>query len=512
MKKATCLFLCLAIILGIFSACKSNGKPDEKEETTIEITTQIVKEPEIKHEVRIGYFENRSLNPYQTDSNVNRNLLSLVYDSLFVIDDDFTALPQLADTFTNEGNKLTVKLCDDLYFSDGSPISPADVVYSFNLAKSDVFYKERLKNFNNAVQGEESVIFTLRRSNIFAESCLVFPIIKHGTGNDKYPIGSGRYFFKKADGVLYLKENEASTHGEELTTKRIRLVPISAEESELYQLQSGDLTCFYDDLSDSSFTKINANMVRVPLNNLVYLAFNSNSKALSDLKVREAIEMCVDKRSVADSAYDGFCRVANGVFNPDWAENPSESNSKSVYNTIQAGETLEKANYVYAYKNNKYRSKNFEFLKLRFVVNKENKARVEASETITKAMRSAGIDVSLSKLSFEDYKKAIESGAFDLYLGEVRLSPDMDLSVFFAPGGEVSYGMDKSSTVAGAYFDFLSGTVDFLTFNQVFNYEKPFIPICYRDGVACFSRELLYEGSINQYDLFKNVYSWEISP
>lgn len=509
MKKILSIILCLLIAVGIFASCGKEKQPTVPSGDVTGVTSP-TSEEEVQRDIRLGYFKEKSLNPFKTDSPLNRNLTTLVYDSLFVIEDDFTALPLIAESFEMEDNKLSVIISDDLYFSDGSPISTADVVYSFKMAKESPFYAQRLSNFNTAVKGEESVIFTMKHKDIYAESNLVFPIIKIGTGGDKYPIGSGRYKFKKSGGVLYLKANESSTHAEDMSTPSIRLVPVSADKTELYLLQTGDLTAFYDDLSDGKFTKINANMVRVPTNNLVYLGFNNNNKFLKDPAVKKAIELCTDKKSITDSAFNGYCRIAHSVFNPDWAESLRHETSESEFSVMKAEEVLEKANYIYAYKNNKYRSKNFEFLKLSFIVNEENKPRVKAAEAIAKSLRSAGFEISLKKLSFSEYEAAVKSGSFDLYLGEVALSPSMDLSVFFDSEGELSAGVGASSTVSGAYFDFVSGVIDYSTFIEVFTYEKPLIPICYRDGMACFSRGLTYEGTINHYDLYKNIYSWEI--
>ena len=509
MKKLIPIILLFALVIGILVTVITTRMEKTAEDPTG--APSITQTPEeTKSEIRLGYFKEKSLNPYKTTSTLNRNLSTLIYDSLFQIEDDFSALPLIAESFTNEGNKLTVKISDEIYFSDGSLLTTADVAYSFRMAKENEFYSKRLSNFNAAVKGEESVIFTMQHSDIYAESNLIFPIIKIGSADDKYPIGSGRYKVKKSGGNLYLKANEYSTHGEEMATDTIKLTPISADKTELYLLQTGDLTTYFDDLSSGSFTKINANMLRVPLNNLVYVGLNSNNKFLKDKAVKKAIELCTDKGAICDGIYGGYCRKTNTVFNPDWYLSKTYEESENDPSAIKAGEILEEANYIYAYKTNKFRSKNFEFLKLKFIVNEENKQRVEAAKLIAKNLRSAGFDISLQKLPFDEYQNAIKSGNFDLYLGEIVLSPGMDLSVFFSTDGELSAGVGDNRTVADAYFDFVSGTVDFSTFNQVMAHEKPIIPICYRDGMVCFSRALSYEGTVNHYDLYKNIYSWEI--
>lgn len=509
MKKLIPIFLLFVLVFGIlFTVIKTRMEVPAEDPTGDSSVT--LSHEEAKGEIRLGYFEEKSLNPYKTTSTLNRNLSVLMYDSLFVIEDDFSALPLIAESFTNEGNKLTVKINDEIYFSDGSLVTTADVAYSFRMAKESEFYSKRLSNFNTAVKGDESVIFTMKHSDIYAESNLVFPIIKIGSVGDRYPLGSGRYKIKKSGGELYLKVNEYSTHGEEMATDTIKLTPISADKTELYLLQTGDLTTYFDDLSSGSFTKINANMVRVPLNNLVYLGINSNSKFLKDNAVKKAIELCTDKKTICDGIYGGYCRKADTVFNPDWHLSKTYEAKESEFSVIKAGEVLEEADYVYAYKHNKYRSKNFEFLKLKFIVNEENKQRVDAAKQIAKNLRSAGFDVSLQKLPFDEYEYAVKNGHYDLYLGEVVLSPGMDLSVFFSQDGELYTGVGANQTAADAYYDFVSGTVDFSTFNQVMAHEKPIIPICYRDGMVCFSRALSYEGTVNLYDLYKNIYSWEI--
>ncbi len=510
MKKLLPLIIVLSVIIAIFAIAKKNKEPETPTADYTAETSAVSSISTPEKEIRIGYFKDKSLNPYKTDSALNRNLSTLIYDSLFVVEDNFTVLPLMAETVSYEGNKLSVDIIDDMYFSDGSLITTNDIVYSFKLAKQSSFYSKRLSNFNTAIKGETSVIFTLKKADTTAETNLIFPIVKFGTGAKNYPVGSGRYKFKKVDGNLYLKANEYSTRGEDMATDSIRLSPISGDASELYQLQSGDLTAFFDDLSDNSFTKINANMVRVPLNNLVYLGFNCENKFLRDSAVKKAIELCTDKATISDTAYSGYCRIAHSIFNPDWEVTASAMLPESEFSIVKAEETLQNADYVFAYKNNKYRSKDFKFLTLRLIVNKENKSRVKAAEIIAKNLRSAGFDIRLQKLPYAEYTAAIKGGSFDLYVGEVAISPGMDFSVFFSGEGELSSGIDVGGTVGDAYFDYKEGTIDFSTFNQVLNHEKPFIPICYRDGMMYFSRELSYEGTVNQFDLFKNAYSWEI--
>ena len=137
LKKTISIFICILIAFCIFSACKKNEN-EPVQETTAEAETTAL--PAAEKSITLGYFESKGFNPYKTDSPLNRNLLTLIYDSLFIVEDGYTVSPLIAESFTNDGNLLTVTIKDELYFSDGSLVDPSDVVYSFNMAKDNSFY------------------------------------------------------------------------------------------------------------------------------------------------------------------------------------------------------------------------------------------------------------------------------------------------------------------------------------------------------------------------------------
>ncbi len=507
MKKLLCIFLGVLLICSLFSFC---GKDDNITDTTEPTTVETTAAPVAERKITLGYFEGKGFNPYKTTSPLNRSLLTLVYDTLYLAGDNYSVSPLIAESSERDGRKLIVHLAEELYFSDGSLIDASDVVYSFNLAKADSFYSDRLMNVASATGSDSSVLFTLLREDIYAESCLSFPIIKAGTGDDKTPVGSGRYTIKKGDGEYYLKANSATSRKEEMSTEKINLVPVSSEKSELYLLQTGDLTYFFDDLSDGEYTKVGANIVKTPLNNLVFVSFNRKGEVFSDEKLVTAVNLAIDRTGICDSVYEGIYRKAKSVFNPDWYVVSAIEETQNPYNIQKAEEALEKAGYVYAYSHNAYRSKDFDFLRMTLLVCSDSPSKVKVAKEIKKSLNGIGIDLQIEEKEYSEYISSLKNGDFDLYVGEIKLGANMDLSPFFEKGGSASYGIDTSSVTATAYFDFAKGVIDVNTFLQVFDSECPFIPLCYRDGMSYFSRELSYEGSTNEYEPFRNIYSWEV--
>ena len=264
----------------------------------------------------------------------------------------------------------------------------------------------------------------------------------------------------------------------------------------------------YDDFTSDSLTyKINASTAEINLNNLIFLTFNEKSEILKDKNIREAICLSVDKALLCGEIYDSLAVPAETPFNPSWYELkdfiPAEKDTAETPSSL-----LDKSGYIYEYDINEYRSKEFEYLRLRLLVSDSDEKRVSLAKSIAEALRKNGIDVNLEIIEKDKFTSALSEGEYDMYIGEVKLTEDMSLSSFFTEGQGLSYGIDTSCAAAKAYFDFKAGKIDITTFAKVFDEYKPFLPICYKKGIAYYSRELRYEGTVSENDIFSNIYSW----
>ena len=517
MKKLLALLFCFCLVLSVFSGCKRNEESsDEPTAVSAQDETETTAEA-AKTETRkisLSYNAKQSFNPFETESTANKNIATLVYDSLFVLDSSYNAVPVLAKSYSLEKKILTVTLNDGLYFSDGSPLTVNDVIASFKAAKSSPVYSSRLNIFTSAAVGQEadSIRFALRQENIYAVNCLDFPVAKSGTLTKSFPTGSGRYTFKKADGEYYLSANEQNTRNEELEQNKIYLSPADAESGELYQLQIGDISFLYDDMSGKSQRKqISAGTAEIPMNTVVFLGFNNSGELFSDMRLKNAVEAAVDLSAVCSTAYNSLLKPCATVFNPDWSAVSAYSAQTPKRQTVLAEQLLEECGYIYAYENNEYRSKNFDFIEMTVLVNSESEEKLKTAKLIADELKEVGIDAEVEAVEFDEYKEKLREGDFDLYVGEIKLTSDMNLSPFFSENGEAGYTVDSGSTTAKAYTDFAAGKIDVSTFDKVFDEYKPFIPIGYRYGIAYYSRELKYEGTVSENDIFANIYSWSFS-
>ena len=106
----------------------------------------------------------------------------------------------------------------------------------------------------------------------------------------------------------------------------------------------------------------------------------------------------------------------------------------------------------------------------------------------------------------EVYSARIASGAFTLYIGEVKLGENMSLSPFF--GGAASAGADSTLPVNAVYTAFAAGEVSLSEFANAFLDDMPFVPLCYRAGLAAYSRSVAPDFSAAAYDIYGDIALW----
>ena len=151
----------------------------EKGENESQISTlQTEDEGETRDYLTLLYSATDSFNPYTLKTDVNRQLVKLLYEPLVKLNNEFEPINALAQQVSVNGNTCTVEL-KKAKMSDGSFLTAEDVVYSFNLAKaSSTSYGAQLYGITSAKAQGDSVVFSLSNQDPYCANVLNFPIIK----------------------------------------------------------------------------------------------------------------------------------------------------------------------------------------------------------------------------------------------------------------------------------------------------------------------------------------------
>lgn len=486
MKKTAALILILSIVFAAFCGCDGTGaQPDEP---VIVSNLSNTKEGTLK----LAYSKADSLDPFAATMTANLQILSLVYDGLYKLDNGYEPIPVIASGAIVGNNSVNVTLSSAV-FSDGSAITADDIVYSFDKAKFSPMWSEKLKNISGVtVSAPNIVMFNLDSPDPYAVSCLTFPIVKSGS-NGNFPMGSGRYVPQISGETTYLVVNKNKS-GFNPAIKTIMLVPVRDNNSLESSLEIGNTGFYYNDLSSGVYSRINAQTVDMGINNFVYLAFNSQSEVFSNPLLRQAVNLSVNRKEIVATAFQGHARECYSPFNPEWYALASKDLMISV-DMQKASELIAESGIDVAEK------------EISILVNKENQFKLETANFIRDYLTSLGFNVILKDYEVMYYTEALELGSYDMYIGEVRFTPNMNLNPLLG-GEELSYGIDPESSSCSRYAQLLEGGCEMMDFINTFNDDLPFIPLCYRNAAVSYTNEMQGDFNCCDHDVFYKIETW----
>ncbi len=472
MRRLLCVLLAAACVLTVGCTPTAQEPSAEPSESAPQAT-----EPAVKV-FALPYSREDTLNPYATATEANLSLAGLLYDSLTVIDGDFMPQPSLAAQITStDATHLTVTLRQDAVFSDGSAVTPADVTASFEAARASANYDELLSNVASvAVDRHSGVLtFTLKAGDPNAAACLSFPVMKVSTVTKEIaeaPLGGGVYAYAVGDNGAYLVANTHRATKPRYTTVPLRHLPNA--QSMYYGLASGNITYYYNDLNTGDIPRITGASGKVNMNALVYLGINSGHAALSQPAVRQALGSLIDREVLADKALAGWALPAQTPVHPVWG---AAKELPSVFDEPDLAGALELL---------KDRPK----MKLELIYSLDSGNRGALADMVRTQLESAGIQVTVTPLSYAEYMTRLQNGQFDLYIGEIRLTANMDLDPLLG-GGTARYGIAGDNPAVLSYRQYRAGEITLAQFFAAFGEGVPYVPLCWRCGFAGYDRRLL---------------------
>ena len=464
----------------------------------------------------------KSLNPLVTTSMNNLVLWPLMYDCISEPGQDFSPVLDLASSMDNSGTTVTVHLKSGVRFTDGSALTAQDVVYSFELVRrtpTSYFYSH-LANIASEYQSDPStVVLTLNAPDPLIGNMLDIPIIKNGsensnasyttTGINVPPAGSGRYVFSSDSysGTLTYNNNWHGG-GSAPNFKTISLTNILDDSNTFSSLKIGAVDLMLTDYGSGSLSAAGLDTSYIHLNRMVYIGVNSGKAQLKDSKVRGALSLAIGRQSIVAGAYSSRAAATILPFNPNMAGLQKPTAQQITADSSQAQSGFASAGYTTRSSSGALISSSGTSLTFTLLVNKSNAAMLASAKQVVSDLNKVGVVVSIDAQSPDSYASKLSGGDFDLYLGEVNIQDDMDLSPLLSPGGQSAFGVPEQSSAYTAYSAWRSGKQNISYAASAFTAETPFIPICFRYGAISFTKGLSGTITPTLSDIFGGVDSW----
>ena len=149
-------------------------------------------------------------------------------------------------------------------------------------------------------------------------------------------------------------------------------------------------------------------LVTKPGVNFSYLAFNFKNKYLSDVRVREAIALAIDRERIIKYKLASLASPANSIMNPlHWVYD--KNLPQFEYNLEKSKQLLDQT---------EFKDPDGDGPKTRFTLiykTSSNKERVEIAQLIAESLKKVGINVIVKSFEFGTFYRDIRQGDFDVY-------------------------------------------------------------------------------------------------
>ncbi len=473
---ATILLFCMMLAVSVtFTSCNNDDATGNDDGSTSPTGAESIG-------LRLPYSREDGMNPFTAKSLMNNSIMPLVYSGLYAVDENYNAVPDLATGAEFHQNTMVVTL-GSKRFSDGTSINADDVVYSFHKAKESVYYASALTFFTDvSAANSKTVTFTMNFKNIYAAALLTFPIVKQNSAENAsiLPIGSGRYEYSATTEGGVLKQNTKYS-SETYETDEITLVNQSSSQSLLHGLVINNYDGVFDDLSDGASQRINASTAHVDLNNLIYFGLNPNA-AFSEPELRKCLSVVIDREAFVNAGLEGYGFDTSIPFNPNWYAAKDVAEKKQNVSEAE-----------------KYLASKLKGRTLNILVNSDNNFKVKIAETLKNRLAEIGINSNITAETFATYAGGVSGGYYDIYIGEYKLTNDMNISALIS-----------DEVLLASYAEMLAGNTKCSDFMTLFNESQPFIPVAFRTGVLAYSRSVETEVAPLPNNPYGNIFTWFI--
>lgn len=303
----------------------------------------------------ILYFTNSpgKLTPLVTNDYYSGTIQGYIFQSLAQRDlNTLKWRPLIAKSWhkSKDGLTFTFNLRHDVTFADGSPLTTADVVYTFNLIMNPQLADPAQKTYYQTIasvkaEGTYRVVFKLNKPYFKGfETCATMPILsKHfysrytaaqinerpalimGTG--PYCLQQGATGWTSGNGQIVLVRNN-NYWGVPPAFDRVIYKIISDKTAQLTAFTNGELDMFspnpeqYTQLKNRKSIRKRANIFvyATIVGGYRYIGWNERKDGkptpFSDRRVRQAMTMLIDRQQMCDRLMEGLSRVVTGPFNP----------------------------------------------------------------------------------------------------------------------------------------------------------------------------------------------------
>lgn len=438
------------------------------------------------HELVLAYSKQEGFNPYLSTNTLVLQCAQLLYTNMVTIKDDFS-IEYLAAASVQPGADAVRITPGSATFADGTRVSAADLVASLEAARASALYGSRFAGVTGVRAEGDAVVVTLSEPDALFAYLLDIPVMKAGQTGEKQPMSSGRYSVGPQGDTLVANASFA----DKTPFDTIALNSVTAYDAIVSGVNMGNLSLYVSE-QDADLAGNNiCHTAYYNLNHLVFLGINAANPVANQPAVRSALNLGISRRQIADKAYYSRAYVATTLANSRYPFLDGNHTLPADADAAAAKAQLETLGYTYDTATGYYQDAAGQRLSLELLCYSGNTFKRYLATLVKEQLKDCGIEINLvEENDFAAYHEKIASGQFSLYIGEVKLYNNINMSPFFSASGDAHYGIVPSEALLGAYHAAKADLAAYGAFEQAFAAELPFLPLVYKNGVVTYTKQL----------------------
>lgn len=306
-----------------------------------------------------------SLDPIELHDGVQRYVWGSVFDTLLSIDHDGELRPNAAESwdYSDDARTLTLGLRDDMSFSDGDPVTAHDVQGTLERTRENAGPQQGNLSAVASIDvpDDHTIVLNLSEPD---DNLLVSLAQAAGVIGDPEtlsdpetaldPVGSGPYTLnpeRTQDGTVYVLDlRDDHWNADTYPFETVTIRPISDRTALFNSVLAGELDAGTVDPAQAEHAvEAGLTLTEVEGASLAMLVLADRdgtiTPALADVRVRQAINMAIDRAAVVESLHHGLGAPTEQIFHPLTAGYASGLDGTYPYDLERARALMAEAGY-----------------------------------------------------------------------------------------------------------------------------------------------------------------------
>ncbi len=356
------------------------------------------------------------INPILATDSASGEIAGWIFNGLFKYDKHGNIVGDLAKKWKFlTKTKLWIALKKGILWHDGVPFSAQDVLFTYKTITSPTIFTPYASDFRFVksvkVLDKEHLLIEYKRPYFKALQIWMMGILpRHLLKNEKslmtspfnqHPIGTGPYMLKKfsVSGDIRLKANpNYFEHKPYIDTIVYHFLPDPSTQFLMlksHKLDVGSLTPLQLERQIDRDFKSFYDIYEQPSHGYTYLGFNLQKRKFQDKRVREAINLAIDRQELIDILFFSHARICTGPFMPGTFAFNSAIKPPKV-DRKRAMELLREAGYDKRHP-----------LRFEIATNSNNSIRMYAAQIIQYQLAKVGIEVKIKAMEWQAFLNTV---------------------------------------------------------------------------------------------------------